>query len=63
MATETAQPQKKNYKDTLNLPQTPFAMEAKLVQNEPGRLKKWREIDLYRKIMDSRAGAPEVGAA
>ena len=27
--------EKKNYKTTLNLPQTAFAMEAKLVQNEP----------------------------
>jgi isoleucyl-tRNA synthetase len=57
MATETAQQQKKNYKDTLNLPQTPFAMEAKLVQNEPQRLKKWREIDLYNQILKKREGA------
>src|SRR5579859_262306 len=55
MATDTAQ--KKNYKDTLNLPQTAFAMEAKLVQNEPQRLKKWREIDLYDQILKSRQGA------
>ena len=40
MSTET-QPKKedkKSYKETLNLPQTGFAMEAKLVQNEPARL-------------------------
>ncbi|HEY8750445.1 MAG TPA: isoleucine--tRNA ligase [Tepidisphaeraceae bacterium] len=59
MATETAQQQKKNYKDTLNLPQTGFAMEAKLVQNEPARLKKWRDIDLYRQILESRASSPK----
>src|SRR5438105_3320280 len=46
------------YKDTLNLPQTPFPMEAKLVQNEPARLARWREQNLYRKIQESRAGAP-----
>ncbi len=43
-------------KDTLNLPKTDFAMEAKLVQNEPGRLAKWREMDLYGKVLESRKG-------
>src|SRR6266545_4443027 len=56
MSTET-QP-KKSYKDTLNLPQTAFAMEAKLVQNEPARLKKWQEMGLYKLLMDSRREAP-----
>src|SRR5437588_2577394 len=55
MATETDQ--KKNYKVTLNLPQTQVAMEAKLVQNEPVRLKKWQEMNLYQKVLDSRADA------
>jgi len=50
--------EKKNYKDTLNLPQTAFAMEAKLVQNEPVRLKKWQETDLYRKVLEARRDAP-----
>src|SRR4051812_41784956 len=49
---------KKNYKDTLNLPQTAFPMEAKLVQNEPARLKKWREADLYAQVQQARANAP-----
>ena len=53
MATET-QP-KNSYKDTLNLPQTSFAMEAKLVQNEPGRLKKWQEQRLYEQIQTGRS--------
>ncbi|HEY2018576.1 MAG TPA: class I tRNA ligase family protein, partial [Bryobacteraceae bacterium] len=47
---------KKNYKDTLNLPQTAFAMEAKLVQNEPKRLEKWQAMGLYDRILESRAG-------
>jgi isoleucyl-tRNA synthetase len=55
--TDTAQ--KKNYKDTLNLPQTSFAMEAKLVQNEPLRLQKWQEMNLYGKLMDARSKAPQ----
>ncbi|HRK32337.1 MAG TPA: class I tRNA ligase family protein, partial [Tepidisphaeraceae bacterium] len=47
------------YKDTLNLPQTAFPMEAKLVQNEPARLKKWQEMRLYEKLMQHRANAPK----
>src|SRR5258705_12024319 len=61
MSTET-QPKKddkKSYKDTLNLPQTAFAMEAKLVQNEPARLAKWQSLDLYKMLMRQRAGEPQ----
>lgn len=50
---------KKNYKDTLNLPQTAFAMEAKLVANEPARLKRWQEMRLYEKILAARANDPK----
>ncbi|MGB7161254.1 MAG: isoleucine--tRNA ligase [Tepidisphaeraceae bacterium] len=46
---------KKSYKQTLNLPQTAFPMEAKLVQNEPKRLATWQEGRLYEKIMAARA--------
>jgi isoleucyl-tRNA synthetase len=46
------------YKTTLNLPQTQFAMEAKLVQNEPLRLAKWQEMNLYQKLMEIRRDAP-----
>src|SRR6202167_4251408 len=48
--------EKKNFKATLNLPQTSFAMEAKLTANEPARLKKWDELKLYEKLMAARAG-------
>lgn len=51
--------EKKSYKTTLNLPQTAFAMEAKLVANEPLRLKKWQEMDLYAQIQSSRKDAPK----
>jgi len=47
--------QKKSYKETLNLPQTAFAMEAKLTTNEPWRLKRWQEMGLYEKIQAARA--------
>jgi isoleucyl-tRNA synthetase len=61
MSTE-AQPtaaEKKSYKQTLNLPQTAFAMEAKLVQNEPKRLAAWDEARLYEKIITARASSPK----
>jgi isoleucyl-tRNA synthetase len=48
---------KKNYKETLNLPQTGFPMEAKLTQNEPKRLARWQEMGLYQKLLDVRKGA------
>ncbi len=53
MSTETPLDLKK----TVNLPKTGFAQKANLAQNEPGRLKKWADMDLYRLIRDSRAGA------
>ena len=57
MSTPSA-PSRKSYKESLNLPQTSFPMEAKLVQNEPARLKKWHEADLYGRLMRARADAP-----
>src|SRR3954453_5400165 len=51
--------QKKSYKQTLNLPQTSFPMEAKLVANEPKRLEMWREARLYEKIITARAASPK----
>jgi isoleucyl-tRNA synthetase len=46
-----------DYKDTLNLPRTDFAMKADLVTREPERLKKWEATGLYGKIQEARAGA------
>jgi isoleucyl-tRNA synthetase len=58
----TAQPAptqpKKSYKDSLNLPQTSFPMEAKLVQNEPKRLAAWEEGRLYEKLLTARDNCP-----
>ncbi|NOS69079.1 MAG: isoleucine--tRNA ligase [Verrucomicrobia bacterium] len=45
------------YKDTLNLPRTDFAMKADLVTREPERLKKWEAANLYAKIQAARANA------
>ncbi len=51
--------QKVSYKETLNLPQTTFAMEAKLVTNEPLRLKKWQDAKLYDELLAARANSPK----
>jgi len=45
------------YKDTLNLPRTDFAMKADLVVREPERLKKWEAAKLYAQIQAVRADA------
>src|SRR5512138_2120322 len=69
MTTDAAQQQQKsarprpadggaNYKATLNLPQTAFPMEAKLVQNEPARLARWKQNRLYEKVQQARAADP-----
>ncbi|MFO0831234.1 MAG: isoleucine--tRNA ligase [Phycisphaerales bacterium] len=52
-------PKEKNrYKETLNLPSTPFPMKAGLVQNEPASLKRWAGVGVYQKLRASRAGRP-----
>jgi isoleucyl-tRNA synthetase len=48
-----------DYKDTLNLPRTDFAMKADLVTREPARLGKWETTGLYAHIQRQRAGAPK----
>jgi isoleucyl-tRNA synthetase len=45
-------------KSTLNLPQTAFAMKAKLTQKEPELLAKWSETGLYAKILAKHAADP-----
>ena len=47
------------YKDTLNLPRTDFAMKADLVTREPARLQKWEVARLYQQIQTARASAPK----
>ena len=42
----------KNYKETLNLPNTAFPMKANLAQREPEILNFWEENNLYQKIRE-----------
>ncbi len=46
----------KDYKDTLNLPKTEFPMKASLVNREPIQIKKWDEMNLYKKIREAKRG-------
>ena len=41
-----------DYKKTLNLPTTGFAMKGNLAQREPEQLKKWQATDLYKQIRE-----------
>lgn len=48
--------EKMNYSKTVNLPQTDFSMKANLPQREPEFLKKWEEIEIYKKIRERNKG-------
>ncbi len=48
----------KDYTSTLNLPSTTFEMRANLPTREPLMLEYWKNIDLYNKMQESRAGKP-----
>jgi len=49
------------YKDTMNLPQTSFPMRGNLPENEPKRLAKWDEEQLYWKVLEAnKDGQPWV---
>jgi isoleucyl-tRNA synthetase len=43
-------------KKTVNLPKTDFSQKANLGQSEPARLKKWKEMGLYDRILEARSG-------
>lgn len=52
---ETAQnPDKKEYKSTLNLPETPFPMKAALADREPLKLKAWASAKIFDAVRQSR---------
>ncbi|MCF0232766.1 MAG: isoleucine--tRNA ligase [Enterococcus sp.] len=45
----------------MNLPQTSFPMRGNLAQNEPKRLQKWEEQDIYHKVLEkNKDGKPFV---
>ena len=48
-----------DYKPTVFLPKTPFAMKAGLAQLEPRLLERWAGMDLYRRLRAESAGRPK----
>ncbi len=50
----------RDYKDTLLLPRTSFPMKADLPNREPARVARWKEENLYHRLIEARrkAGAP-----
>ena len=55
--TDTAD--KIDYSKTLYLPQTDFPMRAGLPEKEPLLVRRWQEMDLYRRLRDVAAGRPK----
>ena len=47
-----------DYKNTINLPNTGFAMKADLANREPGMLEAWERSGLYEKIRATAKGRP-----
>jgi isoleucyl-tRNA synthetase len=48
-----------DYKNTLNLPDTPFPMRGDLAKREPGWVKNWQEKKRYEAIRKAAAGRPK----
>ncbi len=48
-----------DFKDTLNLPDTPFPMRGDLARREPGWVQQWQEGKLYERIRAASAGRPK----
>ena len=47
-----------DYKDTLNLPETPFPMRGDLAKREPQWVKDWQERGIYRRLRGIAKGRP-----
>lgn len=48
---------KTDYRNTLNLPDTPFPMRGDLPKREAGWVKEWEDKGIYKKLRDARQGA------
>ena len=58
MTTPSPSP-KRDYSETLFLPQTDFPMRAGLPQREPEILKRWEQADLYGRLREAAKGRPK----
>ncbi len=50
---------KADYRNTLNLPETPFPMRGDLPKREPVWTREWDEKGIYKQLRDARRGAPK----
>ena len=48
-----------DYKNTLNLPDTPFPMRGNMANREPEMLARWQKAQRYQKIRAAKAGKPK----
>ena len=55
-AAPTAKPEASAYRGTLNMPDTPFPMRGDLPKREPGWIKEWDDMGLYKRLRLARAG-------
>ncbi len=53
------EPPKIDYKNTVFLPKTSFAMQGNLPQNEPKILEFWQNIDIYKRLRQKSKGLPK----
>jgi isoleucyl-tRNA synthetase len=58
MTDTTASTDTRDYRATLNLPDTPFPMRGDLAKREPGWIEAWEDEGLYQRLRDARHGAP-----
>src|SRR5579859_5496620 len=49
----------RDYKSTVFLPRTEFAMRANLPQREPEILERWQEMELFKKLRAASKGRPK----
>src|SRR5262249_38746692 len=49
-----------DYKNTINLPKTDFAMKADLAKREPGMLAEWEAKHRYETIQEKTSGRPHA---
>ena len=48
-----------DYKNTLNLPDSPFPMRGNLAKREPAWIAEWEEAQLYKAIRNASQGRPK----
>jgi isoleucyl-tRNA synthetase len=58
MADEKTADTGKSYRDTLNLPDTPFPMRGDLARREPKWVREWQDKNVYRRIREASKGRP-----